>query len=389
MPEMKSPEKQTTALAVAFKQDERFNPTALAALMGSKLDADSWIQAALSTMKNPTIAKSIPDTLFAALYKAASLRLPVDGVHFALMPFWNKSKNGYEIAGAVGYPGWVSLYVRHANATHVQTGVIFEGEDYEYEEGLQQRFRHVPDPKGDHTRGDQVLATYAIVHLKGGNKHLCIVWRDVLEEIRTKALARAGGKASTYDGGTTLIEMWRKAAIIRARKGLAITDSGVAAALADEERREIEDPRDTEYEVVASGTPPPRNVDDLVKSKKNDRQEEHEEPQETGGEVQDAEFERTGSDGPVVRDICGFPNDLGDEWDTVRTKMLEGDDTLLAKLTPDEITKKLIDGDAKIKTRVKQRLDQAVKMYGEGKTPPKRFMILALAWEQFELGERF
>lgn len=244
MAQIQSQQQQTTALAAAFNQDERFNPKNLAELMGSRISADSWIQAALAAFKTPGVLACQPMSVLGTVYKAARLRLPIDGVHFSLIPFKDKCE------GVVGYPGWVALYVRHAGATHVQTGVIFEGERYEYEEGLNQRLVHAPDHRGNHTDPEKVVAVYAVVHLRGGQKHLCVVWRDVLDRIREVALAKAGGKQSTYDGGITLIEMWRKAAIIRARKGLAITDAGIMDALAEAERDEVLDPREAEVEAV-------------------------------------------------------------------------------------------------------------------------------------------
>ncbi len=247
MPEIQSVEKRQTAIVTMFEGAR----ASLAQYLGSPKAMSAWAETALTTLRGDIIAKSAPQSVMAAVYKAARLNLPIDGVHFSLMPFWSKRLNAYEIVGAPGYQGYITLYQRHANVTHVHARAVFEGERFELEEGTNERLLHIPNPKVSHTDHEKVVLTYCVGHLRGGGKVWCYVERDRLDKIRERGLAKANGKPSTYDGGESCIEMWKKAAIIRLRKGLSLTDS-VAKELAEEEKLEDMEPEEREVETVAS-----------------------------------------------------------------------------------------------------------------------------------------
>lgn len=226
---------QMLALPDRFTQEKK----TLLALLPSAIDRERWGQFVLAALKSPQLQRCTQESVIAALYRNARVGLPLDGVHASLVPF------GQECTHIIGFPGYVSLYKKHAGVSHVAAKVVFEDDRFEVTEGTEPLIVHVPNPKGNHTDPEKVIAAYAIAYLKNPDTHAVVMWEDELRALRKRCLERSRGKGPWM---TDPIEMFRKSPIIRLRKGLNMNEE-LQAAIAFEERDEL---IETESETVAS-----------------------------------------------------------------------------------------------------------------------------------------
>ena len=375
MPEMKPATETRQALVVAFEQER----ARLANLLQSEEAMRAWGETALAAFKNPTVARSTPESVMAAVYKAARMRLPIDGVHFSLVPFFSKKLNAYEVVGIVGYQGWVSMYTRHAGVTHVRAKLAFEGEKFDVYEGSKPRIEHAPSRQVNHVDPTKIVAAYAVAHLKGGGETFVVMWRDELETLMNRCLAKAGDRPTPWK--TDPAEMMRKSPIIRLRKGLTLTED-VAKMLAEEEREELVTTIDTTGETVREV----RTEEDLIAARSGPLSAEAEPVTEERVAAQPADSETLRA---VVRDVKGIPVHLEETWQELADKPIGGHDDVLAGMTPAEVVEAIKKGDPNVKARVAHRLAQARDIYANSKLPERRFQILALAVEQSELSDTF
>jgi recombination protein RecT len=351
--QIQSNDQKQTALTVAFDREK----AALMESLPGAMDRERWATVALSMLKNPGLSRCTPESVLAAVYKNARVGLPLDGVHASLVPF------GQECTHIIGYPGWVSLYSRHAGVTHVRAKVVFDGDRFEVEEGLEPKIVHVPDPKGNHTDPNKVLAAYAVAHLRKGAPTFVVMWKDELESLQTRCLKKTNGKGPW---ATDPIEMMRKSPIIRLRKGLTLTED-MQAILAEAEREELV--VDVAGETVGAQKPL-RTADDLKEALA---------PVES--EPEPALIEQG------VRFAKGIP--ISVDWDAVKSVPFGGNNAFLSKMTPADLVALLIAGDANAKESCARLLKTAHEMLAGDQPPPKNYEILALAMEQAELGSAF
>lgn len=365
-PEVQDPKKKAEILPAIYQErrDE------LITLLEGAIDAKKWESYVLMALRNPSIGeKCSRASIITALLTNARLALPLDGVHSVLVPFAGVCTH------IVGYPGWVSLYVRHADASHVDPVVVFEGDPFKVFAGSDDRIEHEQLRTTKRTDPEKIVATYCIVHLKNGQKKSWICWRDELDEIRRKALAKAGGKQSVYDGGNTLIEMWRKAPIIRVRKGLNIAPR-IQAILAEIEKEEL-DPKT--IDIAGENVTQASSIDELLAARKA-----------SGANPETGEIEKEPEPSPAVsdvREIYGIPVEY--DWDSVKDEAFGGRNGVLAKMTPAQLVEALIAKNKEATEAANTLLKRGQEIFAEGKTPAKPYQVLALAFHYAELGAGF
>ena len=154
--------------------------------------------------RKPKLYECDPASLLGALMLAAQLGLePGPLGHVYLVPF------KHEVAFIVGYKGMVDLAYRSGLVKDVATGIVFEGDSFEWREGTRPFLDHTPSgPAGER---DWTHA-YAVARLKTGGT----VFRVVFPEDAEKAQARsAAGKNPAGPWTTDYHAMVRKTAVRR------------------------------------------------------------------------------------------------------------------------------------------------------------------------------
>jgi len=133
------------------------------ALLPKNLDARRLGILTLKTIRKvPKLMECHPYSLMGAILQAAQLGLEPDGIlgHAYLVPF------GKEATLMIGYRGMIDIAIRSGNVKSVGAAVIHENDEYEYEIGMEDKFRHKPAIGKD--RGDPI-AVYAYARMSDGS----------------------------------------------------------------------------------------------------------------------------------------------------------------------------------------------------------------------------
>lgn len=174
-----------------------------------------------SLRKTPELTKCAPASLASAVTTAAQLGLPI-GLNGAayLVPFKE------ECTLIIGYQGLIELIYRSDSVDSVSADVVCENDTFEFEQGTNQKLRHVPCLKGP--RGAP-YAVYAIARIKGSDTPVYVVMGRE-EVLKVKAASRAAsGKSSPWNGQFET-EMWKKTAVRRLAKMLPKSADRLQAA---------------------------------------------------------------------------------------------------------------------------------------------------------------
>lgn len=133
------------------------------------LDVDRMSRLAITVLrKNPQLVQCTPVSFLASVMQATQLGLELDGVlgRAYLVPYKNNKSGQYEAQLVVGYRGMIELALRSGVVETVEANVVYEGDEWDYAEGLNRRLYHVPKFETDEPV--KLTHAYAIVRFKGG-----------------------------------------------------------------------------------------------------------------------------------------------------------------------------------------------------------------------------
>jgi recombination protein RecT len=104
---------RSNALVTVIESERSALAGMLPAFMrGEKAEA-RFFEVAMALRDNDKLASCRPETIRKALYKAAQVGLPVDGVHASLIPY------GSEATYVIGYMGYINVYRRASEVEDV------------------------------------------------------------------------------------------------------------------------------------------------------------------------------------------------------------------------------------------------------------------------------
>lgn len=131
----------------------------------SVITPERFTRMALSAINNtPKLKECSQMSFLAALMNAAQLGLepntPLGQAY--LIPYKNKGK--LECQFQIGYKGMIDLVYRNEQVQTIQSQIVYEYDDFEYELGLDSRLSHRPGMK---ERGEMVFV-YALFKLRNG-----------------------------------------------------------------------------------------------------------------------------------------------------------------------------------------------------------------------------
>jgi recombination protein RecT len=141
--------------------------------------------------RTPKLQECDPMTVVAAIVQASELGLePVGSLgHGYLVPRWNKNARCMEATFLPGYRGLLELARRSGQIASVQARVVYEGDDFDFEYGMEPRVRHKPHLG---KRG-AVVAAYATAKLKGGETALEVMSVEEIDLIRARSQSKDFG----------------------------------------------------------------------------------------------------------------------------------------------------------------------------------------------------
>ncbi|KJU85399.1 DNA single-strand annealing protein RecT, partial [Candidatus Magnetobacterium bavaricum] len=105
--------------------------------------------------------------------------------HAYLIPFKNTKENKTDVQLIVGYKGLYDLARRSGKLITVLAEVVYEGEPFNLELGLNPVMTHSPLPPSK--RSNQIIGAYAVAELKDGGKQFQFMWKEDIDAIANKA----------------------------------------------------------------------------------------------------------------------------------------------------------------------------------------------------------
>lgn len=203
----------------------------LARALPKVLPADRFVRTLITTLNRmPELAECDQKSVMAGIVTAAQLGLEIDPTlgRAYLIPYNDRSK-GKIAQLIIGYRGFVELAYRSGMLASLQAEVVYEGDEFDFELGLEPKLRHVPQI--GEQRGALRFA-YAVAKLANGG----VVFRVLGPADIKKAKASSRAASSSYSPWTTHPdEMWRKTAIRALAKMLPLSPELRDAVAADDD----------------------------------------------------------------------------------------------------------------------------------------------------------
>jgi recombination protein RecT len=113
---------------------------------------------------------------------------------FYLIPRNIRQPNGSflpTVTPLIGYKGIVSIILRTGQVSRINAEVVYKGEEFEVEYGLEPKLRHKPNFDVSR-KADDILYAYAVAKHKNGEYQFCVMTRDQIEAVKNM---------SKYDNG--------------------------------------------------------------------------------------------------------------------------------------------------------------------------------------------
>jgi recombination protein RecT len=148
-----------------------------------------------------------------------------------LVPRKNKVTGTLEATFDPGYRGLIDIARRSGKVKAMDAKAVYQGDVFEYEEGLDKKLRHVPSLDAK-TRGD-IIAAYAIARFYEGDPQIEVLTRADIDKIRNSSASKNGPWLTWYE------EMARKSAVRRICKFLPydpVLEKAIELATAAESR---------------------------------------------------------------------------------------------------------------------------------------------------------
>lgn len=158
----------------------------------SVVTPDKLIKIALvAAQRTPLLLQCTPQSIVRSVMQGAELGLVPGSAlnHAYLVPF----KNGevYEAQLIPSAQGLTELMYRSGLVAFVTSEVVYEGDEFEYELGLEPKLRHVP--KDETIDSSKIIYAYMVVGLKDGSRVFRVMTRKGIDRIREKSKAKNSG----------------------------------------------------------------------------------------------------------------------------------------------------------------------------------------------------
>lgn len=149
------------------------------------INVDRFKQVALITItKKPHLFNCTKASVIGVIMTAASLGLYIDddlGECF-IDQVYNDLTKKYEAQIIIGYQGLCVLAMRSGFVDYMQPRYVCDGDEFEYEYGLDDVLRHKPTAAD--RSNDKITHFYVVVKLKTGSKIFNVMTRKEVEDVR-------------------------------------------------------------------------------------------------------------------------------------------------------------------------------------------------------------
>ena len=133
---------------------------------------------------SPNILNCEPRTLRKALLQCAQIGLLPDGDAAVLVPY--KIKGVLTATLVIGYKGMIDLARRAIPGIVIESHVVTDEDEFEYELGLKPVLKHTRSPEGKMPTEKNIIAAYALAWMpKNDHPEVEVLFRAELDHIRT------------------------------------------------------------------------------------------------------------------------------------------------------------------------------------------------------------
>lgn len=204
------PAKRTTE--ITMKDWIQKSMTQISKALPSTITPERFARMATTAVTmNPDLGKCTPASFIGAMLTAAQLGLepnsPLGQAY--LIPYNNYKTGAKECQFQLGYRGMIELAHRSGEFKSIEAHVVYEGDEFEYELGLEPKLRHKPAMTG---RGNPVWV-YAVYHMKSGGFGFEVMSKEDIDRHREKY-----SKAKNSPWNTSWESMAKKTVIKQALK---------------------------------------------------------------------------------------------------------------------------------------------------------------------------
>lgn len=202
-------------------------------VMPKHLSSERLYQLAVSAINTtPGLMECPPASILSCIMKCSALGMEpsaVDGLGRAyILPFYNGKTRSKEATFILGYKGMIDLARRSGEILDISARAVYEGDEFEWEFGLNETLRHKPSPTALHTP-DKLTHVYMTCHFKDGGHYIDVMSKQEVDAIRKRSKAADRGPWVTdYEA------MARKTVIRRAFPYLPVSIEAQTAAASDD-----------------------------------------------------------------------------------------------------------------------------------------------------------
>jgi len=200
--EQPKPEKKNFPLALREGLESKRDD--IMAALPDKLDADRFIMVALTAAtKNERLRECSMASIYLSLMESARAGLFPDNKEAAIIPYGGHAEFVPMVAGLI------RLMLRSPGLTKVEARVVRDGDEFDYQYGLDPQLIHKPIGGSDR----EITHAYAVMWRQGAGPTFEVVTREEIEQVR--AASKAPNSPAWRDW---LGEMCRKVALKRLAK---------------------------------------------------------------------------------------------------------------------------------------------------------------------------
>lgn len=363
----------------------------LGTYLGKSFDVARYTSLALKTVrKTPKLLQCSPESVVAAVLDAAAVQLEIDGAlgHAYLVPYKTEAQFQF------GYKGLVELARRSGKVRSVEAVIVYEGDYFKMDRGLNNTLEHTPVMPGKRAKDkedrDIVMGAYAIARWAGARADNGAVWEWMwVSEIDAIQARSPSGNSGPWM--TDWHEMAKKTVIKRLCKTQLPLGSDAQRAIASRMLAQddlfdagiVEEPEEREAEVVPQTAL--QSVMGAPQNAQDEREPEHD--QETG----EVAFDQPAQEEvPRVRYVHNIPiealaNAHYATWSREPTNATNASSPLYQKTWDQVLAIGAGPEGGKIIEALKAALQHGARMHAEGKQLNVTYERAALTLEQIDL----
>lgn len=203
-----------------------------------------------SIVYNSDLVQCTPASLFGGVLEALKLGLTIGGPmqESWLVPFRNKGVQ--EATLIIGYQGYRTLIDRAKSVMDLHPRAVYANDEFDFQFGTHPKVHHIPYWRVGKPAPGELIAVYAVAHLRGGGVQIEVMPKAEVDQHRAKSRAKDSGPWVNFYDAMALKTVVRKIA-----KYLPKSSELMARALQLDEQADLGIPQEFEVEGLVLDVP--------------------------------------------------------------------------------------------------------------------------------------